>query len=241
MERIDKILANSKIGSRKEVKELIKQGRVKVDGVTVKAADRQVDVATSRIEIDGVVLDYKKYIYLLMNKPAGILSATEDNFGETVVDLLTAAEKKYAPFPAGRLDKDTTGLLLLTNDGELNHRLISPKWEIDKVYQAVVEQPISDGDVLRFAGGIVISEGYQCKAAGLRALDETGTLVEVIIHEGKFHQVKRMFEALGNRVLQLKRVKFGPLQLPVDLPEGSYRELRKDELEALLHATELAR
>ena len=157
-----------------------------------------------------------------------------------MVDLLTAAEKKYAPFPrAGwiRIPPDCS----LTNDGELNHRLISPKWEIDKVYQAVVEQPISDGDVLRFAGGIVISEGYQCKAAGLRALDETGTLVEVIIHEGKFHQVKRMFEALGNRVLQLKRVKFGPLQLPVDLPEGSYRELRKDELEALLHATELAR
>ncbi|MFB0918795.1 MAG: pseudouridine synthase [Clostridiaceae bacterium] len=239
MERLDKILSNTKLGSRKEVKEIIKKGRVTVDGTIVKASDMLVDKEASEIKVDGVVLNYKKYIYLVMNKPGGVLSATEDNFSETVIDLLDEKYRVYNPFPVGRLDKDTTGLLLLTNDGDLNHRLISPKWEIDKKYHAVIERPITSKDIEKFAKGIVISEGYRCRPAGLRALAEDGKTCEVIIHEGKFHQVKRMFEALDNKVLELKRESFGPLDLPLELNLGEYRELTDMELDMLLKATDL--
>lgn len=239
MERLDKILSNTKLGSRKEVKEIIKKGRVTVDGTVVKSYDMPVDKDKSEIRVDGELLNYKKYIYLIMNKPGGVLSATEDNYGETVIDLLEDRYKAYSPFPVGRLDKDTTGLLLLTNDGELNHRLISPKWEIDKKYHALIEKPVTPKDIERFAKGIVISEGYRCRPAQLKALSEDGKFCEVIIHEGKFHQVKRMFEALDNKVLELKRESFGPLDLPSELKEGEYRELSEAELTKLLKATEL--
>lgn len=235
MERIDKVLANLGYGTRKEVKALVKDGLIEVDNIVIKDSGMKVDPNTSVIKVSGETVNYRKYIYLMMNKPDGVVSATFDNYDETVVDLLDPEYQVFEPFPVGRLDKDTVGLLLLTNDGELNHRLISPKWHVDKVYYAEINKDVNDEDVKAFETGITLDDGYKCLPARLEILqsDEHGAKVKVIIQEGKFHQVKRMFESRGKSVVYLRRIEFGPLGLDKDLLEGEYRELTEEEIESL--------
>jgi 16S rRNA pseudouridine516 synthase len=235
MERLDKVLSNVGVGSRKEVKVMVKKGLVKVDSLAVKDSGMQIDPEKAVIEVDGKIIGYRKYTYLLMNKPAGVVSATFDNYDETVIDLLEEEHKIFEPFPVGRLDKDTVGLLLITNDGDMNHRLISPKWHVDKVYYAEIDKPVTEEDVQRFKEGVVLDDGYKCMSAKLEILaaDGNGSQVNVTIQEGKFHQVKRMFKSVGKEVVYLKRISFGPIKLDEQLPEGEYRELSDLEIELL--------
>lgn len=235
MERLDKILANSGYGSRKDVKKLIKGGFIEVDGEKIKSANIQVDINENKITVKGKDLIYKKYVYLMMNKPNGVVSATFDNYDKTVIDLLNEYHASFKPFPVGRLDKDTVGLLILTNDGELNHRMISPKWHVDKVYYAEINKPVDEDDIKAFEEGIEIDDGYKCMPAKLNILSDglTASKVMVTIQEGKFHQVKRMFLARDKEVVYLKRVSFGGIQLDNSIDEGAYRELTEEELKIL--------
>lgn len=207
----------------------------------IKDSGYTVDPEKSQIYIGDEKVVYKKYIYLLMNKPAGVVSATFDNYDETVVDLLEYEHRIFDPFPVGRLDKDTVGFLLLTNDGELNHRLISPKWHVDKVYYAKIDKKVDDKDIKAFEKGVVLDDGYKCLPAKLEIIRaaEDGSEVLVTLQEGKFHQVKRMFESVSKKVTYLKRIAFGPLKLDEDLEEGEYRELTEEELVQLKEATGL--
>ncbi|NMA58169.1 pseudouridine synthase [Clostridium cochlearium] len=236
MERIDKILANMGYGSRKEVKKLIKNNLVEVNGEKIKDPSINIDPEKDKIMVGDEIVNYRKFIYIMMNKPEGVVSATFDNYDETVIDLLEEEYQVFNPFPVGRLDKDTVGLLLITNDGELNHKLISPKWKVDKVYYAEINKEVNDEDVEAFKNGIILSDGYKCMPGKLEIIksDENGAEVYVTIQEGKFHQVKRMFEALDKKVVYLKRVKFGNISLDENLEEGEYRELTEEELENIL-------
>lgn len=235
MERLDKILSNLGYGSRKEIKILTKSGKVKVDGVVIKDSGMNIDPQKCKIFIGDEEVNYRKYIYLIMNKPAGVVSATFDNRDSTVVDLLEVEHAVFNPFPVGRLDKDTVGLLLLTNDGELNHKLISPKWHVDKVYYAKIDKAVEESDIKAFERGVVLDDGYKCMSAKLEILkaEESGSEVMVTIQEGKFHQVKRMFISVGKEVTYLKRTKFGAINLDETLEEGEYRELTEEELKIL--------
>lgn len=235
MERLDKVLSNLGYGSRKEIKAIVKQGIVKIDGNIVKDSAIQIDPEKVNIEINGEEIFYRKHIYLMMNKPQGVISATFDNYDTTVVDLIEPEYAVFNPFPVGRLDKDTVGLLLLTNDGELNHRLISPKWHVDKVYYAEIDSSVDVKDIEIFKEGVVLDDGYKCMPAHLNILEssESGAKIELTIQEGKFHQVKRMFNSVGKTVTFLKRIKFGPLDLDEELEEGETRELSKDEIDML--------
>ena len=232
MERIDKILSNLGHGTRKEVKALLKKGKIEVDGVIVSDSAMKVDPETAVIKVSGEEIKYRKYIYLIMNKPAGVVSATVDNHDETVIDLIDEEYHAFKPFPIGRLDKDTVGLLLITNDGELNHKLIAPKNHVDKVYYAEINKLVDASDVSTFKKGVVIDDGYKCMPAVLEVLnaDENGSEVMVTIQEGKFHQVKRMFESVDKKVVFLRRISFGPLKLDENLCEGQYRELSEEEI-----------
>ena len=235
MERLDKVLSNLGYGSRKEIKQAVKKGLIEVNGEIVKDNGMQVDPESDKIIANGEEIFYRKYIYLMMNKPDGVVSATFDNRDETVVDLLEIEHQVFEPFPVGRLDKDTVGLLLLTNDGELNHRLISPKWKVDKVYYAKIDKKVTEEDIKKFKKGITLDDGYLCKEAKLEIITATdeGSEVMVTIQEGKYHQVKRMFEAVGKSVVYLKRVEFGTLKLDEELEEGEYRELTEEEISIL--------
>jgi len=232
--RIDKMLANLGYGSRKEVKQLLKSGAVKIDEIIVKDAKLQVDPSKHIVTINGEVVEYKEYIYLLMNKPQGVLSATEDYAGETVIDLLEIDDQVYEPFPVGRLDKDTEGLLLITNDGQLAHRLLSPKKHVPKTYFAVIDGEVTDADIKAFAKGVILDDGYETKPAVLKILKSgIRSDIELTITEGKFHQVKRMFQSVGKRVVYLQRISMGPLKLDETLELGEYRELTDEEVEQL--------
>ena len=235
MERLDKVLSNLGYGSRKEIKQAIRKGLIEVNGELVKDNGMQVDPEADKIVVNGEEIFYRKYIYLMMNKPDGVVSATVDNRDETVIDLLEVEHQVFNPFPVGRLDKDTVGLLLLTNDGELNHRLISPKWKVDKIYYAKIDKKVTEEDIKKFKNGITLDDGYVCKEAKLEILEATedGSEVMITIQEGKYHQVKRMFEAVGKTVVYLKRVEFGTLKLDEDLEEGEYRELTEEEINIL--------
>lgn len=235
MERLDKILANLGYGSRKEVKALCRKGEVVVDGTPVKDSAEKVDPVNSTIEVKGEKINYRKFIYLMMNKPDGVVSATFDNYDETVIDLLDPEYQVFEPFPIGRLDKDTVGLLLITNDGELNHKLIAPKNHVDKVYYAEINKPVEESDIEKFKKGITLDDGYLCMPAKLEVIssDENGSSVHVTIQEGKFHQVKRMFEAVDKSVVYLRRISFGPLKLDETVEEGNFRELTEEEIELL--------
>ncbi|ATD55987.1 pseudouridine synthase [Clostridium chauvoei] len=235
MERLDKVLSNLGYGTRKEIKQAVRKGFIEVNGIIIKDNGMQVDPEKDKIIVNGEEIFYRKYIYLMMNKPAGVISATHDGRDETVVDLLEIEHQVFNPFPVGRLDKDTVGLLLLTNDGELNHRLISPKWKVDKVYFAEIDKKVTEEDVEKFKNGITLDDGYTCKEAKLEILKATeeGSEILVTIQEGKYHQVKRMFEAVGKEVVYLKRIEFGTLPLDEDLEEGEYRELTEEELSVL--------
>lgn len=235
MERIDKILSNLGYGTRKDLKKIVKNGMVQVNGITIKDSAMKVDPEKDKIVINGEEILYREFIYLMMNKPAGVISATFDNKDETVIDLLEVEHQVFEPFPVGRLDKDTVGLLLLTNDGDLNHRLISPKWKVDKVYFAKIDQKVTEEDIEKFKHGITLDDGYRCKEAILeiQKASEEGSEIVLTIQEGKFHQVKRMFEAVGKKVTYLKRIEFGTLPLDEDLEEGEYRELTEEEITIL--------
>lgn len=232
--RIDKMLANLGYGSRKEVKQLLKSGAVTVDGDVVKDAKQHIDTSKQTVSLNGEIIEYKEFIYLMMNKPQGVLSATEDSTGETVIDLLALEDQVYEPFPVGRLDKDTEGLLLITNDGQLAHRLLAPKKHVPKTYIAVIDREVTEEDVRAFATGVTLDDGYETKPGELKILKSgIRSDIELTITEGKFHQVKRMFEAVGKSVVYLQRISMGPLPLDETLELGEYRELTDEEVELL--------
>ena len=233
--RLDKLLANKAYGSRKEVHQLIKDQRVTINGEVARKKDVHVDIESDVIAVDGQIVNTKQHYYVKFHKPKGYVTAVEDTSHPVVMDLLPPEYIKMGVVPVGRLDKDTVGLLLLTNDGELNHRLISPKWKVDKVYYAKIDKKVTEEDISKFKAGITLDDGYLCKEAKLEILNasEDGSEIIVTIQEGKFHQVKRMFEAVGKSVIYLKRVEFGTLPLDEDLEEGEYRELTEEELAIL--------
>ncbi|MCY6484399.1 pseudouridine synthase [Clostridium aestuarii] len=232
MERLDKVLSNLGYGSRKEIKTLVKKGEVEVDGEVVKDSSMKIEPNENTIKVHGEAINYREYIYLIMNKPDGVVSATYDKYDETVIDLLEYEDTVLDPFPVGRLDKDTEGLLLITNDGKLNHRLTSPKHHVDKVYYAEINKVVDEDDIKAFKEGITIDDGYKCMPAKLEIIsaDENGSEINLTIQEGKFHQVKRMFEARGKEVVYLRRIKMGKLDLDESLSEGEYRELTEEEI-----------
>ncbi|WP_068984036.1 MULTISPECIES: pseudouridine synthase [Lysinibacillus] len=232
--RLDKLLANMGYGSRKEVKQLLKQKAVTVDGAYVKDAALHVDPEKQDVSVFGERVIYTEFVYIMMNKPPGVISATEDLRDETVIDLLDPLLQHFEPFPVGRLDKDTEGLLLLTNDGILAHNLLSPKKHVPKVYYAQIEGIVTDEDCEKFAQGVELDDGYVTKPGELIILKSAQqSEIELMIQEGKFHQVKRMFEAVGKRVTYLKRLSMGNLKLDDNLELGEYRELTAEELVGL--------
>ena len=232
--RIDKMLANLGYGSRKEVKMLLKNKAVKVNDEVIKDAKFQVDPEKDEVSLYNEIIEYKEFIYLMMNKPPGLISATEDTREETVIDILQIEDSVYNQFPVGRLDKDTEGLLLLTNDGKLAHQLLSPKKHVPKTYFAVIRGEVGEGDIAAFKKGVVLDDGYLTKPGDLVILKAGETSdIELTISEGKFHQVKRMFESVGKKVIYLKRISMGPLELDESLELGEYRELTEEEVELL--------
>lgn len=230
-ERLDKVIASMGHYSRREVKGLIREGRVLVDGIPASAPEEKVDPEQAEIMVDGEDLGYRRYTYLMLHKPGGVLSATEDSRQKTVLDLLPEDLRRIGLFPVGRLDKDTEGLLLLTNDGELGHGLLSPKRHVDKVYYAQLSAPADESDVTAFAAGIRLGEEI-CQPAKLE-LGESPDQVFVTLHEGKFHQIKRMFQQRHKTVLYLKRLGMGGLSLDKELAKGEYRYLSVEEIENL--------
>ncbi|MFT8319812.1 MAG: pseudouridine synthase [Bacillus sp. (in: firmicutes)] len=229
--RIDKMLANLGYGSRKEAKMLLKSKAVKINDVIVKDAKQQVDPSKDVVTLYGDIVEYKEFIYLMMNKPPGVISATEDTREETVIDLLQIEDAVYNPFPVGRLDKDTEGLLLITNDGKLSHRLLSPKKHVPKTYFAVIKGEVTEADIIDFKKGVVLDDGYVTKPGELKIVKAGETSdIELTISEGKFHQVKRMFESVDKKVMYLKRISMGPLPLDESLELGEYRELTDEEI-----------
>ncbi len=232
--RLDKLLSNTGYGSRKEVRQLLKKGMIRVNGAVMKDAAQHVDPDKDAISLLGEEVIYREFIYLMMHKPPGVLSATEDNRDQTVVDLLGSEEQRFEPFPVGRLDKDTEGLLLLTNDGKLAHNLLSPKKGVPKTYYARVAGRVTEEDTAAFARGVILDDAYETKPGVLNILhSDEESEIELTITEGKFHQVKRMFEAVGKKVVYLKRLTMGPLELDPDLELGEYRELTQEELQQL--------
>ncbi|OES44108.1 pseudouridine synthase [Domibacillus iocasae] len=232
--RLDKWLANSGIGSRKEVKKLLKTGAVTVNGKMIKDAKVHVSPETDEVMLFDEPVKYREFIYLMMNKPAGVISATEDKRDETVIDLLDDAHKHFEPHPVGRLDKDTEGMLLLTNDGHLSHQLLSPKHHVPKTYFARIEGYVTEADIAAFKEGVTLDDGYQTKPGDLVILSSgSESEIELTITEGKFHQVKRMFQSVDKEVVYLKRLSMGALGLDEELELGEYRELTEEELDLL--------
>ena len=237
--RLDKFLVACAFGSRTEVKSFLKAGRVTVNGKKEKSAKLQINEDTDEICFDGQKLEYEEFVYYMMNKPQGVISATEDPKHKTVLDLLDDLARSKEVFPVGRLDIDTHGLLLLTNDGKLAHALLSPKRHVDKTYLAQINGVMTDEDIETFAQGIPLKD-FTCQPAKLELVsldkEENQSLVRVTIAEGKFHQVKRMVAYCGKEVVDLQRLTMGTLTLDEGLKRGEWRRLTKDELEGLLES-----
>ena len=233
-QRLDKIIASTGRYSRREVKTLVREGRVLVDGRIAASPEDKCDPLTACIRVNGEALFYREHTYVMLHKPAGVLSTTEDGRGETVLDLLAPEYRKIGLFPVGRLDKDTEGLLLLTDDGALAHDLLAPKKHVDKVYFVRTDGTLDDADCAAFAAGLTLGDGLACLPARLQILN-SGAQSEalVTIHEGKFHQIKRMLASRGKPVVYLKRLVMGPLTLDETLPKGEYRLLTAQEIAAL--------
>lgn len=231
--RIDKYLANMNVGSRKEVHQLIKQGIVAVNGTTVKTPKQKVK-ESDQVTVNGDAVAYQKYHYFLLNKPKGVLSATEDRSQPTVISLLAPQDRYQGIVPVGRLDKDTTGLLLLTNDGQLNHELLAPGKHVDKVYRAEIAGVANDTTVKTFASGMTLGDGTKLQPAELKILSQDEehdrSTTEIKIREGKYHQIKRMFGAVGMKVVELERISMGKLTLPANLKRGEYLELKLEDI-----------
>ena len=230
MERIDKIIATQTNYSRKEVKKLVLQKRVMVNGEIISKSDIKVDENNDKIEIDGNKINVKKYIYLILNKPKGYISATEDPKMPTILDLVPEQYLHRNLFPAGRLDKDTTGLMLITDDGEFAHNILAPKKHIKKVYKVEIDIPINEIMINEFKNGVTLNDGI-CKTAGLEKLDTY--IGKVTLTEGRYHQIKRMFGCFGAKVVNLERIAMGNFKLPNDLKQGECRELTEKEIEEI--------
>ena len=226
--RLDKYVCDLGRATRSESRDMIRSGRVRVDGKTVTAPETKIDPLSSAVTLDGEDLVWARHHYYMMNKPAGVLTATEDRRKTTVLDLLPENLRRMGLFPVGRLDRDTRGLLLLTDDGDFAHRVISPKFEVEKTYDAAVDGTPDETDVAAFADGLVLRDGTKCRPARLVILGEGRCLVTVT--EGKYHQVKRMLASRGKPVTALKRLSIGGLSLPESLAEGAVVELGEDDL-----------
>lgn len=230
-ERLDKVLSNMGYGSRKDVEKIIREGRVEVNGHVINRKNFKVDPYGDTITLDGMEIIYREYIYIMMNKPRGIVSSTDDPINRTVLDIIDEEYIIFNPFPAGRLDKDTEGLLLLTNDGKLAHELLSPKKGVEKTYYVEVHGFVEEKHKIYFQQGIILDDGYRTLPATLEILESNRySRVKLSIKEGKYHQVKRMFESLNMKVVYLKRLSIGPLILDESLKPGEYRELTEEEI-----------
>ena len=230
MERIDKIIASQGQYSRKEVKALIAKGRIAVDGRIVSSSSEKADPMTMLLTVDGKPLEFKRNLYLVLNKPKGYVSATEDRDHPTVLDLVPQEYRGRDLFPAGRLDRDTTGLMIITDDGALAHNILAPKKHVPKLYHVEIDIPVTEEMRLGFSEGVMLNDGV-CKAADLIKTGEK--TAEVTLREGRYHQIKRMFGCFGAEVLELKRLGMGRLTLPEDLAEGECREMSEEELALL--------
>ncbi len=228
--RLDKFLAHCNLGSRKEVKQMIRKGRVQVNDNIVKNDDYQILEGYDQVSVDGEVIDYIKDVYLMMNKPANVVSATYDHFDETVIDLIDPRFQKDC-FPIGRLDKDTEGLLIISNDGNLAHKLLSPKNHIEKTYYVEHKEPISSQDAITLCNGSIIIDDKAVMEAKYEKIDDYHCFLTIM--EGRFHQVKRMFHAIHNEVLFLKRISMGPIVLDENLELGEVRFLSEEEIKLL--------
>jgi len=233
-ERLDKVLSNMGYGSRKDVEKIIREGRVEVNGHMINRKNFKVDPYGDIITLDGMEIIYREYIYIMMNKPKGIVSSTDDPINRTVLDIIDEEYIIFNLFPAGRLDKDTEGLLLLTNDGKLAHELLSPKKGVEKTYYVEVRGFVEEKHKKYFQQGILLDDGYKTLPATLEILEsDIYSKVKLTIKEGKYHQVKRMFETINMEVVYLKRLSIGPLRLDESLRPGEYRELTEEEIHLL--------
>lgn len=233
-QRVDKVLSNLGYGSRAELKKFCKQGLVFVNGKAVSNPGLQVDTDIDEIVFNGEKINYREFIYLMMNKPDGYISATFDKHDPIVFDLIDDEYLVFEPFPVGRLDKDTEGLLVLTNDGQLAHRVLSPKKHVPKTYYAKIDGKVTEEDIEAFKNGVTLDDGYETMPSELVILKSDDiSEIELTIHEGKFHQVKRMFESVGKTVVYLKRLSMGALKLDETLELGEYRELTDEEVKLI--------
>ena len=232
--RIDKLLSNIGCGSRAEIKKYCKYGIISVNGEIINNPGIQVDSENDVIVFDGEEVKYREFIYIMLNKPDGYISATFDKHDPIVLDLIDPSYYAFEPFPVGRLDKDTEGLLILTNDGKLSHRVLSPKKHVPKTYYAKIDGVVTQEDIIAFENGVTLDDGYETMPAQLKILkSDEQSEIELTIHEGKFHQVKRMFESVDKKVVYLKRISMGKLKLDDSLNLGEYRELTEDEIKLL--------
>ena len=236
--RIDKLLSNLGIGTRSEIKKMIKQKQIKINGELVKNGKNQLDPDAAQVTINDQSVAIQLTKYLMLNKPQNVITATEDASQQTVLDLIAKNDRVKGLAPVGRLDKDTTGLLLVTNDGQLAHRLLAPHKHVAKTYQATIDGLVTSETVDKFKNGIKLKDGTLCKSADLKIIstseDEKQSQIEITITEGKYHQIKRMFAACGMHVAALNRIAMGPLKFDSSLKPGQYRPLSENEIQALL-------
>ena len=232
--RVDKLLSNVGVASRAELKKYCKQGLISVNGKVINNPGVQVDTESDDIRFNGEKIVYREFVYIMLNKPDGYISATFDKYDPIVLDLIDQSYLVFEPFPVGRLDKDTEGLLVLTNDGQLAHRVLSPKKHVPKTYYAKIQGKVTEEDILAFEKGVILDDGYETMPSQLKILkSDDMSEIELTIHEGKFHQVKRMFESVGKKVVYLKRLSMGKLKLDESLGLGEYRELTEEEVKLI--------
>lgn len=233
--RLDKLLAHTGHGTRKDVKELLKKKQVKVDGVIAKKGNAHINPDVQTVQVGQEIIQYEKYVYLLLHKPPNYVSATRDDRDKTVIDLVPSEYQHYDLAPVGRLDKDTEGLVFLTNDGLLNHRLTSPKHEVFKTYYAKIRGRVEPKHITTFQEGVILDDGYKTKRANLEIIKSDDiSEITISISEGKFHQVKRMFRAINMEVTYLKRLSIGELKLDSSLSLGKTRRLNKEEMNYIM-------
>ena len=232
--RVDKLLSNVGVASRAELKKYCTQGLISVNGKVINNPGVQVDSESDDIRFNGEKIVYREFVYIMLNKPDGYISATFDKYDPIVLDLIDQSYLVFEPFPVGRLDKDTEGLLVLTNDGQLAHRVLSPKKHVPKTYYAKIQGKVTEEDILAFEKGVILDDGYETMPSQLKILkSDDMSEIELTIHEGKFHQVKRMFESVGKKVVYLKRLSMGKLKLDESLGLGEYRELTEEEVKLI--------
>ncbi len=229
--RLDKFFTETATLSRRDANEQIKKGKVQVNGIVVIDSATKINENTDVIVYDGNIISYQKYVYIMLNKPEGVVSATEDTNQKTVLDLLPDKYKKLGLFPCGRLDKDTLGLVMLTNNGELAHNLLSPKKHVQKTYRYNCADPLSNESMQKIENGLMLADGYITKPCKITKIKDT--IGDITLTEGKYHEIKRLFGAVGNKITYLERISFGPLKLDVSLKRGEWRELTQNEIDLL--------